>query len=285
LNSTGLFFAKRRRWLKFEDSTMIFADSHCHLDMKVYKKDLDMVLERFREAGGRAIMIAGIDAETSRAAIRLAEAHGEIYAAVGVHPHDAAQGDADTVKTLKRLAAHPKVKAWGEIGLDFNRMYSPREEQERLFIQQLEAADDLGLPVIFHERDTNGRFLEMLEGAPNPARKGVVHCFSGNREELEAYLALGLHIGVTGILTIASRGKDLRKLVVDIPVNRLLIETDAPYLTPAPEKNKHRRNEPAFVRSVLLKLAEVRGEDPEDLSKILWNNTCGLFDIQPSDSP
>lgn len=256
---------------------MIFADSHCHLDMKVYAKDRDAVLARFREAGGRAIVIAGIDIESSRTAIRLAEAHEEIFASVGVHPHDAAQCSVDTLNTLRTLANHPKVKAWGEIGLDFNRMYSPRDVQERLFLQQLETADAMSLPVIFHERNTSGRFLEMLRGNPNPARRGVVHCFSGNREELEAYLDLGFYIGVTGIVTIASRGKDLRKLVVDIPADRLLIETDAPYLTPAPEKNKTRRNEPAFVRSVLLKLADVRGEDPEALAKILWDNTCRLF--------
>jgi len=260
---------------------MIFADSHCHLDMKVYAKDRDAVLARFREAGGRAMMIAGIDVESSRTAVRLAEAHEEIHAAVGVHPHDAAQCSVDTLNTLKTLAKHPRVKAWGEIGLDFNRMYSPRDEQEHLFVQQLEAADSLGLPIIFHERDTDGRFLEMLREFPNAARRGVVHCFSGDRKELEAYLSLGFFIGVTGIVTIASRGKDLRKLVVDIPADRLLIETDAPYLTPSPEKNKHRRNEPAFVRSVLLKLAEVRGEDPEALSRILWDNTRRLFDIQP----
>jgi TatD DNase family protein len=264
---------------------MIFADSHCHLDMKVYAKDRDEVLARFRKAGGRAIMIAGIDVKSSRTAIGLAEAHEEIFASVGVHPHDAAQCGVDTLNTLRRLAKHPKVKAWGEIGLDFNRMYSPRDEQERLFVQQLEAADTLGLPIIFHERDTAGRFLEILKEFPNPARQGVIHCFSGNREELEAYLDLGFYIGVTGILTIASRGKDLRKLVVNIPADRLLIETDAPYLTPAPEKNKHRRNEPAFVRSVLLKLAKVRSEDPEALSESLWDNTCRLFDIHRTDSP
>jgi TatD DNase family protein len=258
---------------------MIFADSHCHLDSKEYNKDRDKALARFREAGGRALMIAGIDLESSRAAINLAETHDEIFAAVGIHPHDAAQCDENTLKILKRLAGNPKVKAWGEIGLDFNRMYSPRNIQERLFVRQLEIADALGLPVIFHERDTNGRFLEMLTENPNPDRRGVIHCFSGNREELEAYLALGLFIGVTGIVTIASRGKDLRKLVVAIPADRLLIETDAPYLTPAPEKNKTRRNEPAFVRSVLLKLADIRNEDPEDFSKVLWDNTCRLFNI------
>jgi TatD DNase family protein len=261
---------------------MIFADSHCHLDSKVYSKDREAVLSRFREAGGRAIMIAGIEVQSSRAAIRLAEAHEEVFASVGVHPHDVAQCDAGTLTTLKTLAKHPKVKAWGEIGLDFNRMYSPREVQERLFIEQLETADALGLPLIFHERDTDGRFLELLKAHPDPARRGVVHCFSGSREELLQYLSLGFLIGITGVLTIASRGEGLRKLVVEIPADRLLIETDAPYLTPAPEKNKTRRNEPAFVLSVLLKLAEVRKEDPEALSKSLWDNTCRLFDI-PSD--
>jgi len=259
---------------------MIFADSHCHLDDKVYSKDRDAVLSRFREAGGRAIMIAGIHEKSSRAAIRLAETHEDIYTSVGVHPHDAAECDADTLTALKKLAKHPKVKAWGEIGLDFNRMYSPKEVQERIFLKQMEIADTLGLPLIFHERDTNGRFLELLKRHPNPDRRGVVHCFSGTRQELRQYLSLGFLIGVTGILTIASRGADLRNLAVDIPPDRLLIETDAPYLTPAPQKNKTRRNEPAFVLSVLLKLAEVRKEDPEALSTILWNNTCGLFGIK-----
>ena len=258
---------------------MIFADSHCHLDDKSYSKDRDAVLARFKEAGGRAIMIAGIDIESCREAIRLAETHEEIFASVGVHPHDAARCDTGTLATLKALAKHRKVKAWGEIGLDFNRMYSPKDVQERIFIEQLKTADTLGLPLIFHERDTNGRFLELLKAHPDPARQGVIHCFSGTRQELEQYLSLGFMIGITGILTIAGRGKDLRKLVLDIPADRLLIETDAPYLTPSPQKNKTRRNEPAFVLSVLLRLAEIREEEPEALSEILWNNTCGLFDI------
>jgi TatD DNase family protein len=224
-------------------------------------------------------MIAGIDVKSCRAAIHLAETHEEIFASVGVHPHDAEQCGADTLKTLKALSKHPKVKAWGEIGLDYNRMYSPRDVQERIFIEQLEIADTLGLPLIFHERDTGGRFLELLKAHPDSTRRGVIHCFSGTRQELEQYLSLGFLIGITGILTIASRGAELRKLVVDIPGDRLLIETDAPYLTPAPQKNKTRRNEPAFVLSVLLKLAEVRKEDPEALSKILWDNTRRLFDF------
>ena len=159
------------------------------------------------------------------------------------------------MKTLEKLAGRPKVLAWGEIGLDFNRMHSPREIQEKWLIRQLAAADSLDLPVIFHERESGGRLLDILKQCHRHPGNGVIHCFSGTRPELLQYLDLGYHIGITGILTIQSRGADLRKLATEIPRNRILIETDAPYLTPAPEKNHARRNEPAFVRSVLLKLA------------------------------
>lgn len=164
--------------------------------------------------------------------------------------------------------------------MDFNRMYSPRKDQEQWFIKQLEIADELKLPMIFHERDSNGRFLEILKDHKSTAIKGVVHCFSGSRNELDQYLALGLHIGITGILTIKSRGAQLRQLVPGIPSDRLLVETDAPYLVPAPEKNHIRRNEPAFVKSVLLKLAEVRNENPEDLAETVWQNTCRLYGLE-----
>ena len=146
-----------------------------------------------------------------------------------------------------------------------------------------EIADELNLPVIFHERDTKGRFLELLTTHHKTGRTGVVHCFSGNQSELEQYLKLGFCIGITGILTIKKRGADLRKLVPYIPEDRILVETDAPYLIPAPEKNRFKRNEPAFVRSVLLKLAEVRKEVPEYLSTVVWENTCRLFKINQKD--
>jgi TatD DNase family protein len=184
---------------------------------------------------------------------------------------------------LRRLADRSAVHAWGEIGLDFNRMYSPRQDQAAWFLRQLETADALDLPLIFHERDSGGRFLELLLSRPRPARCGVVHCFSGSQDELEAYLSLGLHIGITGILTLQGRGAALRRMAAGIPLERLLVETDAPYLTPAPEKNRTRRNEPAFVKSTLLCLAEVRGEAPEALAAAVWQNTCGLFRIADSD--
>ena len=134
--------------------------------------------------------------------------------------------------------------------------------------------------MIFHERDSNGRFLEILKNHTNNNLNGVIHCFSGSQEELEQYLNLGLYIGITGILTIKGRDAGLRKLAAIIPSDRLLVETDAPYLVPAPEKKQYRRNEPAFVKSVLLKLAEVKREDPENLAKIVWQNTCRLYRLE-----
>ena len=177
------------------------------------------------------------------------------------------------------LAKNSKVKAWGEIGLDYNRMYSPRMDQEKWFIRQLEIADALGLPMIFHERDSNGRFLEILKGHLKKEQVGVIHCFSGTSAELQSYLHLGFYIGVTGIVTQKERGANLRKMIPQIPAERLLVETDAPYLTPVPEKKHTRRNEPAFVKSVLLKIAQVRNEDPDQLAEIIWENTNRLYRI------
>jgi TatD DNase family protein len=158
-------------------------------------------------------------------------------------------------------------------------MFSPQKDQENWLVRQLEMAYALDLPVIFHERDSNGRLIEILKAHQNRLKAGVIHCFSGNQTELKQYLDLGLYIGITGIVTIKSRGANLRSLVPFIPANRILVETDAPYLTPAPDRNHTRRNEPAFVRSVLLKLAEVSNADPAHFADQIWDNTCRLFDI------
>jgi len=258
-------------------------DSHCHIDDRAFDNDLDPVIQRMQDAGVAAIMIVGINQQSATKAVAMAESRPGFYASVGVHPHDAQNCDASTLANLRNLSKNSKVQAWGEIGLDFNRMFSPKKDQERWFIKQLEIADELNLPVIFHERDTKGRFLELLTTHHKTGRTGVVHCFSGNQSELEQYLKLGFCIGITGILTIKKRGADLRKLVPYIPEDRILVETDAPYLIPAPEKNRFKRNEPAFVRSVLLKLAEVRKEVPEYLSTVVWENTCRLFKINQKD--
>ena len=258
-------------------------DSHCHLDDRAYEKDLDAVINRAKDAGVVNMMAVGITEVSSQRVVSIAEARDDIYVSVGVHPHDAKACSEEALATIGALAGSPKVRAWGEIGLDYNRMYSPREDQERWLIRQLEIADELDLPVIFHERDSAGRLIEILEAHHRRGRTGVVHCFSGNKRELEQYLKLDFCIGITGILTHKERGAPLRELVPLIPRERILIETDAPYLTPTPERNHFRRNEPAFVKSVLLKLARVRGEDTDALAAAVYENTCRLFRIDKKD--
>ena len=254
-------------------------DSHCHLDDRTYARDFEKILHRAHSAGVTRMMTIGINKRTSTIAVSLAQSHREIHASVGVHPHDVKNCDESILQELVNLAQNKEVRAWGEIGLDFKRMYSPRQDQEKWFGRQLEIAGQLDLPMIFHERDSNGRFLTMLQEFDKNDVNGVVHCFSGSREELNHYLDLGLHIGITGIITMKSRGTQLREMVAAIPADRLLVETDAPYLTPSPERNRHRRNEPAFVKSVLLKLAEARREDPAELAQVIWENSNRLYRI------
>lgn len=254
-------------------------DSHCHLDDPAFAGDLDAVVQRAHEAAVQAMLVVGVDRSSSKEAVAIAGRYGNVYASVGMHPHDARSCTEPVLNELRELAADSRVLAWGETGLDFNRMFSPCEDQEHWFARQLEMGADLGLPMIFHERDSRGRFLEILKSHWNSERRGVVHCFSGNSKELDAYLDLGLYIGITGIVTIKTRGRQLRDMVRRIPANRLLVETDAPYLTPTPERNKFRRNEPAFVRTVLFKLSEVLGQDPETLANITWNNTHRFLGI------
>ena len=273
---------------------MILFDSHCHLDDNIYANDRLEVMNRAWDEGVRGIMVVGVNLQTSLDAIHMAQNqspnqssdmtkdHPRVITSVGIHPHDAAKGSSETLNALKTLAqAHPCVKAWGETGLDFNRMFSPQKDQEACFSSQLDLAGSLDLPLIFHERDSHGRFYEILESEGPGTRKGVVHCFSGTRQEMFKYLDLGYHIGITGILTIQKRGEYLRKIAPLIPEDRLLIETDAPYLTPAPQKNKFRRNEPAFVKSVLATLAQIKGTDPEELSQTIFNNTLKFYNLHP----
>ncbi len=257
-------------------------DSHCHIDGAEYDDDRDAVLQRAREAGVVACMIAGINAESAFKAVSLADSTEMLYASVGIHPHDAANCTDMVLEYLTGLAIHPRVCAWGEIGLDFNRMHSPKPVQEYWMARQLDLALELKLPLIFHERDTEGRMLEILRSYAPGTIQGVVHCFTGSEDDLSAYLDLGLCIGITGMITMEKRGAPLRRLISRIPMERMLIETDAPYLTPSPERNRFKRNEPAFVRSVFLKLMNLLGMDAEILAETLWKNTCRTFGIDPA---
>jgi TatD DNase family protein len=255
-------------------------DSHCHLDDRSYQRDFNSVISRAEACSVYKMMTVGTTGKSSKQAVSISEMYENIYASVGIHPHDAKDCSEEKLESMFGLAKSDKVRAWGEIGLDFNRMYSPRPDQEKWLVRQLEMADELKLPVIFHERDSSGRLLEILNSVSDKERSGVVHCYSGTQTELFQYLDLGLHIGITGILTLKERGGPLRGLIRLIPRKRLLIETDAPYLTPTPERNKHRRNEPAFVKSVFLKLVDVLEADPESLAQTIWENTCRLFHIE-----
>jgi TatD DNase family protein len=259
-------------------------DSHCHLDDPAYENDLDEILSRAQAAGVVRLMTIGVTLETSRRAVQIARSRTGVYASVGVHPHDAQACSEKTLAELVRLSRAPEVRAWGETGLDFNRMYSPRDEQEKWFQRQLQAAAEVALPMIFHERDSQGRFLELLKTCPPPPGAAVVHCFSGTQSELKRFLDMGYYIGITGILTLKERGQFLRGLVCQIPSDRLLVETDAPYLTPEPQRRRLRRNEPAFVRTVLLKLAEVRRENAEDLAETVYQNTCRFYRLDSTRS-
>lgn len=255
-------------------------DSHCHLDDRIYATDLDAVFKRARKVNVKAMMIVGINYKSSCKALRLAESQIGLFSSAGIHPHDVVNASESILEQLCVLTKNPKIKAFGEIGLDFNRMFSPRKIQEKWFARQLETAQHINLPVIIHERDSQGRVLEILQACLPPAEdNGVIHCFSGTQEQLKAYLDLGLYIGITGVITHQVRGEYLRRLVPFIPADRLLIETDAPWLTPAPRRNRCRRNEPAFIKDVLLKLAEVRKVNAEILADTLWHNTCKLFKI------
>ncbi len=253
-------------------------DSHCHLEDAAFDADRGAVIARARAAGVRGMMTVGTDVESSRRAAAIAAAEPGVFAAVGIHPHDARLASEAALKELQDLALHPRVRAWGEIGLDFHYLHSPQDLQEKWLERQLAAAAEGGLPVIFHERASRGRFLSIVRAAPPPAG-AVVHCFSGTADELEGYLELGFLIGITGRITFPGRGAALRELVRRIPPDRLLVETDAPWLTPDPERKGQPRNEPARVAGVLLRLAAARDEDPGELARRVTENACRLFGI------
>ncbi len=258
---------------------MVLFDTHCHIEDKSYDKCRDEIVERMEKVGVECATVVGINLARSKKCIQVAEKYENIFASVGIHPHNANEATPKALKELKKIASHEKVCAWGELGLDFNRLFQPVDVQVNCMVEQLKIADALGLPSIFHERDTKGKFLEVLQTHTNSQRRGVVHCFGGNRKELLAYLDMGLYIGVTGIVTHPQRGASLRSLINLIPSDKLVIETDSPYLTPFQHK-KSRRNEPSFVGAVLQTLAEVRGVSEEVLAEQLWNNSCALFGIE-----
>jgi TatD DNase family protein len=251
-------------------------DSHAHLEMREFDSDRSDVIERARLAGVDCIVTVGTNLGLSRKALSIARQYDNIYATVGVHPHDVAKANDESFDELKALAQDPKIVAYGEIGLDYFRNISPREIQIKMFAKQLELASELKLPVIIHDRDAHEQTLRMVKASG--VRRGVFHCFSGDWAMAKQCIDLGFYISVPGVVTF-DKSKILHDVVRQAPLDSILLETDCPYLTPVPHRGK--RNEPSFIMHTAKKAAEIKGMRWEDMAQAAAFNTRKLFRIEP----
>ncbi len=256
------------------------SDTHCHLMLAVFDADRDEVLARAQAEGVDRILMPGIDLETSRRGVELASTHECLFAAVGIHPHEASSWSEQAAWELSELAQAPKVVAIGETGLDFYRMLAPREQQEAALQGQLEIAAEVGLPVVLHQRDSMDRLLEMVEAwaSSQPARRsermGVFHAFGGTVEQGRRAIESGFFVGFGGQITYPNASVR-RESAASLPLERILIETDAPYL--APQAHRGERNEPGFVRHVAEQLGTTLGIDYTSVTVHTYDNAAELF--------
>jgi len=256
-------------------------DTHAHLDSGQFDADREEVITRARENGISHIVTVGCDLGSSRRSIEIAGAHPGIYAAVGIHPHDAGQATDEGLETLRRLIREEKkIVAVGEIGLDFYRDRSPRDVQRAAFRRQIRLAREVGLPVIVHDREAHDEVLQILREEEAAIVGGVLHCFSGDSAMARACIELGFHISFPGTITYP-KNEAAREVVRSIPVDHMLVETDCPYL--APQGRRGKRNEPAFVRHAAEMIAEVKGLTVEDVARITTLNAYNLFGIGEAD--
>ena len=256
------------------DLGIFLTDTHAHLDFPQFDDDREEVIARALAAGVGIIINVGTDLASSRRAVTLAEAYPQIYAAVGVHPHDAKTLTDEALAELGELARHPKVVAIGEIGLDFYRDLSPRNVQREAFERQLALAQELGKPVIIHDREAHAEVMAILRRWPG--LRGVLHCFSGDLDMAHEAIEMGFYISVAGPVTFKN-ARRLPEIVRQLPLERLLIETDCPYLAPHPYRG--RRNEPAYVRLVAQKVAELKGMSLERVARVTTANARQLFGL------
>ncbi|HEY8345593.1 MAG TPA: TatD family hydrolase [Bacillota bacterium] len=257
----------------------IFFDSHCHLNDEAFAVDAREVILRAQTAGVGEMLVAGYDLSSSQQALKLAADHQGVYAAVGVHPHDAKTVTPAILREIEKMLDQEKVVALGEIGLDFHYDYSPREVQKAVFRSFLELAQKKDKPVIIHDREAHGDTLAILEEVAalrGGGFRGVMHCYAASPEMLPSFLALGFYISVAGPLTFKN-AKKLPEVVSLVPEDRLLIETDAPYLTPCPYRG--RRNEPIYVKEVAHRVAEIWGKSIREVAEVTRNNARRCFRI------
>ncbi|MFH1033204.1 MAG: TatD family hydrolase [Pseudomonadota bacterium] len=255
---------------------MHLIDSHAHLDLL---PDLGAALERAAGAGVAQIVTIGVDLASSQAAAGLAQAHAQVFASVGLHPHDAAQAQGeDYFRQMRELALTSAAVAIGECGLDYFRDRSPRPLQAQAFARQIELALELNLPLVVHDRDAHEPCAAMLAEQHAERVGGVLHCFSGDLDLARRVLDLGFHLGVTGVVTYKNAGA-LRELVRLVPIERLLLETDCPYLTPSPKRTGKPDNEPAYLPYTCAALAQALGRAPEEVAALTTANTRRLFGL------
>jgi TatD DNase family protein len=257
----------------------MLVDSHAHLDMADFDPDRDAVIERARQAGVTAILTLGVDGASSRRAVALAQQYEGVYAAVGIHPHEAQHATPELYRELVALArerAANRILAWGEIGLDYHYNHSPPEVQRREFRRQLRIARELDLPVCIHSREAHDDVLAIIEEEMDSETGVVMHCFSGDADIARRCLDLGCYLSFAGPVTFRN-ARTLPTIVPLVPPERLLIETDAPYLSPHPWRGRQHRNEPARVAAVAARVADLRGLSLEALGEIVTQNFETLF--------
>lgn len=258
----------------------MLSDSHAHLDMPQFDRDREAVIQRAKQAGLYYILTIGSTLENCKKGLRIAQGHDFVYAAVGIHPHDAKELNQAVLDELGQMAQDEKVRAIGEIGLDYYRNLSPPQVQRRAFREQIQLARALNLPVIIHDREAHEEILKILQEEKAPEVGGIIHCFSGDWAFAKKCLDLGFHISIAGPVTY-EKATVLQEVTRKIPDERLLIETDCPYLAPAPFRGK--RNEPALVVHTARKVAQLRGVEPEDIGRITTLNLrrlLGLYDAE-----
>jgi len=248
-------------------------DTHCHLDDEKFDEDREEAYQRMLEAQVTRCVCVGSDLPSSRRCQAFAAGHQGVYAAVGVHPHEAKDAPEDYLDHLTCLLSGEKTVALGEIGLDYYYDLSPRDVQKRVMAEQVALAVKLDVPVIFHIRDAHGDMVDFFRSCPR-LPQGIIHCFSGSPEIAREYVKMGFYISFAGPLTF-KKAPHLQAAAQEVPLNRLLVETDSPYLAPEPKRG--RRNEPANVVYTLQKLAELRGLPPDEMAAITWQNACALY--------
>ncbi|MFZ0693684.1 MAG: TatD family hydrolase [Alphaproteobacteria bacterium] len=258
----------------------MLVDSHCHLDFPDFASERDDVVARARNAGVRAMLTISTKLSTFAGVREVADSYPDVFCTVGVHPHEADKEEgAKDPRTLAELCRHPKVVGLGESGLDYYYGHSSRDNQRAAFTAHMEAARDTGLPIVVHSRDADSDTVELLAAqSAKGGLTGLIHCFTGTRLLAEGALDLGFYISFSGIITFKN-AEELREIAARVPLERILVETDSPYLAPIPNRGK--RNEPAFVVHTAAHLAKLKGISPEELAQATTNNFFRLFAKAP----